>query len=236
MHRALFAFLVAVLPAVARAQVVMGRVVDAQTGQPLPVAGVGVRISPDSVVRTRTGADGVFALELGAPGRYVVHIQASLEAFASSDTIDVPKDSVVQREFRVPMPADPVFFEYQVDKPVAPIPTPNTGPRYPTQLRAQKVDGEVFASFEVDTAGRVDTATFRVIRQTHAEFAASVREALPGLRFRPAERQGRPVRQLVEQPFGFCVSDRPRKDGPCGGRPLQILPSLRQLGITPPDE
>lgn len=182
----------------------MGRVVDAASGQPLPLAGVGVQLAGDSVIKTLTARDGVFALLLPAPGKYVVRVQASLAPPVLSDSIEVAPEAVVQREFRVTMPPNPVFYDFQVEKPVGQIPG-RTGPRYPVELKKEGIEGEVFVRFVVDTSGRAVPATFQVLRQTHKEFAESVRSALPHLRFLPAERQGRKVAQVVEQPFSFAL-------------------------------
>ncbi|HKS07080.1 MAG TPA: TonB family protein [Gemmatimonadaceae bacterium] len=78
-------------------------------------------------------------------------------------------------------------------------------PEYPEMLRQAGVDGEVVASFVVDTAGRAEIATLRILRATRHEFADAVRRALPRARFLPAEAAGRRVRQLVELPFVFSI-------------------------------
>lgn len=96
------------------------------------------------------------------------------------------------------------FFDFQVEKPVAPV--PGTGnPRYPDILRSSSIEGEVLAQFVVDTTGRVEVATFKVIRTSHELFSASVRQALPNMRFLAAEVGGRKVKQLVQQPFVFAL-------------------------------
>ena len=63
-------------------------------------------------------------------------------------------------------------------------------------------------AIRVNTAltGRVEVATFKVITSTHDLFAASVRRALPAMRFLPAEVGGRKVKQLVQQPFVFNLT------------------------------
>ena len=100
--------------------------------------------------------------------------------------------------------ADQAYFDFQVEKPVAPI--PGTGaPRYPDILRSAGVEGEVLAQFVVDTLGRVDISSYKVIRTSHELFAASLRAALPAMRFMPAEVGGRKVKQLVQQPFVFAL-------------------------------
>ena len=97
------------------------------------------------------------------------------------------------------------YFDFQVEKPVAPI--PGTGaPRYPAILRSAEVSGEVLAQFVVDTAGRVEIESFKVIRKSHDLFEASIRSALPAMRFTPAEIGGKKVRQLVQQPFVFQLA------------------------------
>jgi hypothetical protein len=57
----------------------------------------------------------------------------------------------------------------------------------------------------VDTSGRVDVSTFKVVRATHDLFATSVRNALPRMRFIPAAVGEVKVRQLVQQPFSFAI-------------------------------
>jgi TonB family protein len=76
-------------------------------------------------------------------------------------------------------------------------------PIYPNSLRQLGIRGEVVVSFTVDTNGRVDANTFRVVRATDMRFVASVSELLPDLRFMPAEAGGRPVTQTIQIPFRF---------------------------------
>ena len=78
-------------------------------------------------------------------------------------------------------------------------------PKYPDILRQAGVEGEVLVSFTVDESGRPDVATLQVIRSTHELFSVAVREALPGMRFRPAERDGRKVKLTVQEPFTFTL-------------------------------
>jgi TonB family protein len=97
--------------------------------------------------------------------------------------------------------ATTTFFEYQVDKPV----TPHTSikPRYPAALKRSGVSGDVLVQFVVDEAGRVDMRTFESLRSSGPEFTAAVKEALPTWRFDPAIRQGKKVKQVVQQAFEF---------------------------------
>lgn len=104
-----------------------------------------------------------------------------------------------------PVNTDQTYFDFQVEKPVAPIPGSGS-PRYPDILRSASVEGQVVAQFVVDTTGRIEIPTFKVITSTHDLFVAAVRNALPQMRFLPAEVGGRKVKQLVQQPFVFNLS------------------------------
>jgi periplasmic protein TonB len=100
---------------------------------------------------------------------------------------------------------DQTYFEFQVEKQVAPAPG-NPGPRYPDMLRSANVEGEVLVQFVVDTTGKVEMGTFKVLKSSHDLFTNSVRQALSGMRFYAAEIGGRKVKQLVQQPFNFTLT------------------------------
>ena len=99
---------------------------------------------------------------------------------------------------------DNTYFEFQVEKPVMQAPNSPT-PQYPDILRQAGVEGEALVSFVVDTSGRADVASFKVIRTTHELFATAVKNALPRMRFIPAEVGDKKVKQLVQQPFSFAI-------------------------------
>jgi len=101
--------------------------------------------------------------------------------------------------------SDQPYFESQVEKPVAAAPG-SPGPTFPEMLKSTGVEGTVLAQFVVDTTGRAEVATFRVLKADHALFEAAVRNALPRMRFLPAEIGGRKVKQLVQQPFSFTLT------------------------------
>ena len=102
-------------------------------------------------------------------------------------------------------PQDQTYFEFQVEKQVAPAPG-NAAPRYPDMLRSANVEGEVLVQFVVDTTGRADMSQFKVLKSSHDLFTNSVRQALAQMRFYPAEIGGRKVKQLVQQPFNFTLT------------------------------
>jgi TonB family protein len=81
----------------------------------------------------------------------------------------------------------------------------SAAPLYPRDLLAIGAEGMVQAIYVVDTTGMVDTTTIQVVRSDDPRFTQSVRTALEHMRFRPATRAGKTVRQLVEQQFRFQV-------------------------------
>lgn len=98
--------------------------------------------------------------------------------------------------------ADSVYLASQVDNPVA-FDSRSAAPAYPDSLRRAGVEGQVTAQFVVDTTGRVDVGSFVLLESTHGRFTESVRQALPGMYFRPALLNGQKIRQLVQLPFVF---------------------------------
>jgi TonB family protein len=98
-----------------------------------------------------------------------------------------------------------VYFEYQVQKAVSPVPG-NRAPRYPDLLRQANIEGEVLAQFIVDENGVADSTTFTALRSTHALFTNAVLGSITSFRFNPAELNGRRVKQLVQMPFRFSLT------------------------------
>jgi protein TonB len=93
------------------------------------------------------------------------------------------------------------YSQNQVDRAVQV--TRRAEPRYPDALKSVNITGEVVAQYVVDQRGRVEPGSIRILSSTHKLFGDAVRRALLEARFRPAEVNGQPVRQLVEQPFIF---------------------------------
>jgi TonB family protein len=81
----------------------------------------------------------------------------------------------------------------------------SAAPVYPRDLISLGVEGQVRAIYIVDTTGMVDTTTVEVVHSDDFRFTESVRTALGQMRFRPATRAGKTVRQLVEQRFRFRI-------------------------------
>jgi hypothetical protein len=103
-----------------------------------------------------------------------------------------------------PYVPDTVFSVIQVDRIVERYES-SAAPEYPHDLLVTGTEGLVQATYVVDTIGQVDTTTINVVYSDDPRFTASVRTALGLMRFRPAMRAGRTVRQLVEQKFRFKI-------------------------------
>jgi len=74
---------------------------------------------------------------------------------------------------------------------------------FPPSLYAARVVGLVIAEFVVDSAGRIENGTLGIISSTAPLFTDAVRVALESASYVPAIKDGRPVRQLVQQRFQF---------------------------------
>jgi protein TonB len=78
-------------------------------------------------------------------------------------------------------------------------------PVYPPWLRAAGVEGLVVVQLVVDTLGRAEPATVRVVQHDEAGFDAAAVAMVRASRFRPARVWGRGVRVLVRLPVTFRV-------------------------------
>jgi TonB family protein len=145
-----------------------------------------------------------------------IHVEAAMSGqsralwlSATSPHIVIERGGVGVRNEDSPQPINPgttTFFEYQVDKPATL--RASVKPRYPAALKSSGVGGEVWAQYVVDESGRVDMRKFKALKSSAPEFTAAVKEVLPTWRFEPAVKQGRKVKQLVEQAFEFALPPR----------------------------
>lgn len=92
-----------------------------------------------------------------------------------------------------------------VDRTVIPS-SRNPAPDYPPSLRSAGLEGAVVVTFVVDTTGRVEQGSLRILEATHPQFADAVRRWLPRTRYVPAELRGVRVRQLVQQRVDFMLT------------------------------
>ncbi len=104
-----------------------------------------------------------------------------------------------------PLATDEAFVISQVDRAAAAV-SGTASPLYPEMLKSAGVEGEALVQFVVDTLGRAELGSFRVLTSSHDAFGASVRVSLPRMRFLPAETGGRKVRMVVQQRFAFALN------------------------------
>lgn len=102
-------------------------------------------------------------------------------------------------------PGDGIPFAAGVDKPAIALPR-NPAPRYPDLLRRANVTGEVVVQVVIDTTGRADMATVRVLSSSNAAFTGAVLSVLPRARYVAAETGGRKTRMWVVQSFVFEIA------------------------------
>ncbi len=100
--------------------------------------------------------------------------------------------------------SDTAFSVLEVDQMVERF-EETAAPVYPSELAARGTEGQVQTTYVVDATGRVDTTTIQVLQSDDPRFTASVLTALGEMRFRPAKKAGKTVRQLVEQRFRFRI-------------------------------
>ena len=106
----------------------------------------------------------------------------------------------------VELPAeDPnqVFLEAVVDE----RPEVVSGPPmlYPPLLRQAGIQGRVLVQAIIDTNGRAEPASIRILQSADPGFDASARDYVRLAHFRPARIKGRGVRVLVNLPIDFKI-------------------------------
>lgn len=126
-------------------------------------------------------------------------------------------DTATSTKLTIDLPTvlgDSVLTEIEVDSAVKRYEW-SAAPDYPITMLQKNIEGSAFVIYVVDTLGLADTASFKVVRATHDEFAMAVKDAMPRMRFRPAILGGLKVRQLVQQNFAFKIA-----------RPDSVLPPV----------
>jgi periplasmic protein TonB len=97
-----------------------------------------------------------------------------------------------------------VFLESIVDE--RPAILAAVPPVYPALLRDAGVQGRVVMQFIVDTVGRVEPASIKVLESPNPGFDGPSRNYLLHAVFRPARVHGRPVRVLVSLPVLYQLT------------------------------
>jgi TonB family protein len=79
-------------------------------------------------------------------------------------------------------------------------------PRYPAALESLGMEGRVDVEFVIDTLGRVQPHSIRILGSSHPDFADAARAAVAGAVFRPAHLSAHAVRQLTRQSIRFVTA------------------------------
>jgi TonB family protein len=79
-------------------------------------------------------------------------------------------------------------------------------PQYPAALASVGLEGRVTVEFVIDTTGKVEPVSIRVIESTHPAFESAARRTITGSIFRPAHLSTIPVRQLTRQSVRFVAA------------------------------
>jgi TonB family protein len=194
------------------AQTVAGRVLDRKSKVPLReiavllVADTGA--ASHAVAHATTDSLGIFYLNAPSAGVYRLEFTMANDTLVSG-SLALAQDETAQHEYLLEThPPERAYFEFEVFRQVQASPN-NRSPRYPDALRSANVQGEVLVQFVVDTLGRAEMNTFRVLRSTDMLFTTAVRSAVPDYEFSPAIKDNRKVRQLVQMPFYFCLNRGP---------------------------
>jgi len=101
---------------------------------------------------------------------------------------------------------DQVFMESVVEERPELLTRPPL--QYPDLLRQAGVQGRVLVQAIIDTSGRAEPASVKVIQSPNPGFDQSAKNLILKALFRPARVHGRAVRVLVNLPIDFTISKR----------------------------
>lgn len=88
---------------------------------------------------------------------------------------------------------------------VNPVPVKTPPPDYPENMKRQGVSGVVAVSIVIDEKGAVLNAS--VAKSSQSEFEAPALEAVKKWKFKPAQKDGAPVKMKVTIPIRFNLED-----------------------------
>jgi TonB family protein len=128
-----------------------------------------------------------------------VHLGAAIGPLRSWDRNPLPPSSATPSGHREGRP----WLEVEVDEPAVPLQQPS--PRYPPILREAGIEGRVELEFVIDTTGRVEEESLKVLSRTAEGFEAAAIESITRSRFTPARMRGQAVRQRARQAISFRI-------------------------------
>jgi protein TonB len=102
------------------------------------------------------------------------------------------------------VPGDQVYAEALVEEKPEMLSGPY--PDYPQMLKNAGIEGTVVVQVVIDTMGRAEPNSIKIIRTPNAGFDTPTKNAVRQALFRPARVHGRAVRVLVQIPFNFKLT------------------------------
>ena len=102
-----------------------------------------------------------------------------------------------------PVDLTQTFSEAAVDE----RPERLSGPqlRYPEMLRQAGIEGIVVLEFVIDTTGRVEEESIRVLQSANRAFEGPARDVIRRSVYRPGRVRGQAVKVLVQQAINFAI-------------------------------
>ncbi len=97
-----------------------------------------------------------------------------------------------------------IVNEREADEPPQLLTHP--APRYPAVLRQAGIEGRVVIEAVLDTEGRAEPGSLRVVSSAHPLFAAEAERVVLASQYRPARVAGRAVRVRVAVPVSFTMT------------------------------
>ncbi len=99
--------------------------------------------------------------------------------------------------------AETIYSEEMVE--VLPVRLSGEAPRYPALLMSARIEGRAVLEFVIDTAGRIETGSLRIVRSTNRLFEQPALAAAASWLFRPAKIGKMVVRARVHFPVNFTM-------------------------------
>jgi TonB family protein len=122
-----------------------------------------------------------------------------------------PKGETAAAEIQRLVESLQIYTADQVDTPARPDSTRRVVPIYPHDLYRTATPGEVLVEFVVEPDGTVDMASYNIVWTTHPAFGESVRRAVRETSWIPGVKEGRSVRQVLQQPYKFVPDSSVRR-------------------------
>jgi len=102
----------------------------------------------------------------------------------------------------LPLLADDTIYT-KVD--VNPVPVKTPPPEYPYTMKREGTSGVVAVSIVVDEKGAVASCT--VAKSSHTDFEGPAMDAVKKWKFKPAQKDGVPVKMKLTVPIRFNLED-----------------------------